>query len=43
MLEGTDDPTDITGDKWSRYLLTSMKRHLKELTIEITAEKMMNK
>jgi flagellar hook protein FlgE len=25
LLEGTDDPTDITDDEWSRYLLTSMK------------------
>jgi hypothetical protein len=43
MLEGTDDPTDITDDEWSRYLLTSMKRHSKELKITITAEKMMDK
>jgi hypothetical protein len=43
LLEGTDDPTDITDDEWSRYLLTSMKRHSKELKIEITAEKMMEK
>jgi hypothetical protein len=43
LLEGTDDPTDITDDEWSRYLLTSMKRHSKELDIKITAEKMMGK
>jgi hypothetical protein len=43
LLEGTGDPTDITDDEWSRYLLTSMRRHSKELKIEITAEKMMNK
>jgi hypothetical protein len=43
LLEGTNDPTDITDDEWSRYLLTSMKRHSNELKIEITAEKMMNK
>jgi hypothetical protein len=43
LLEGTDDPTDITDDEWSRYLLTSMKRHSKELKIEITAAKMMEK
>jgi hypothetical protein len=42
-LEGSGDPTDITDDKWSRYLLTSMRRHLKEIKIEITKEKMMNK
>jgi hypothetical protein len=43
LLEGNYDPTDITDDEWSRYLLTSMKRHSKELKIEITAEKMMDK
>jgi hypothetical protein len=43
LLEGTHDPTDITNDEWSWYLLTSMKRHSKELEIEITAEKMMTK
>jgi hypothetical protein len=43
LLDGTDDPTDITDDEWSRYLLTSMKRHSEELEITITAEKMMNK
>jgi hypothetical protein len=43
ILEGKDDPTDITDDEWSRYLITSMKRHLKELEIEITTEKMMSK
>ena len=43
ILAGKDDPSDITDDEWSRYLLTSMKRHSKELKIEITAEKMMNK
>jgi hypothetical protein len=42
LLEGNDDPMDITYDEWSRYLLTSMKRHSQELKIEITAEKMMN-
>jgi hypothetical protein len=34
LLEGIDDPTDITDDKWSRYLLTSMKRHSTELNIK---------
>jgi hypothetical protein len=43
LLEGKYDPTDITDDEWSRYLLTSMKRHSKELEIEITAAKMMDK
>jgi hypothetical protein len=43
LLEGTDDPTDITDDEWSRYLLTSMKRHSNELKIEITTAKMMDK
>jgi hypothetical protein len=43
ILEGKDDPTDITDDEWSRYLITSMKRHSKELKIEITTEKMMSK
>jgi hypothetical protein len=47
ILEGTDDPSDdssdITDDGCSKYLLTSMKRHSKEIEIEITAEKMMNK
>jgi hypothetical protein len=43
LLEGTTDPTDITDDEWSRFLLTSMKRHSKELKITITAEKMMGK
>ncbi|OEU17034.1 hypothetical protein FRACYDRAFT_239635 [Fragilariopsis cylindrus CCMP1102] len=43
LLDGTDDPTDITDDEWSRFLLTSMKRNSNELEIEITAEKMMNK
>ena len=33
----------ITYDEWSRYLLTSMKRHSEELKIEITAAKMMDK
>jgi hypothetical protein len=42
LLEG-DDPTDITDDEWSRYLLASMRRHSKELEIEITTKKMMNK
>jgi hypothetical protein len=39
ILEGKGDPTNITDDEWSRYLLTSMQRHSKELEIEITAEK----
>jgi hypothetical protein len=43
LLEGNNDPTDITYNEWSRYLLTSMKRHSKELEIEITTEKMMSK
>jgi hypothetical protein len=43
LLDGTGDPTDITDDEWSRYLLTSMRRHSKELKIEITKGKMMNK
>ena len=43
LLEGKDDPTDITDDEWARYLLTSMKRHSKELDIKITTEKMMEK
>jgi hypothetical protein len=43
LLEGTGDPTDITDDEWSRFLLTSMKRSSEELNIEITAEKMMEK
>ncbi|OEU18182.1 hypothetical protein FRACYDRAFT_236453 [Fragilariopsis cylindrus CCMP1102] len=43
ILEGTDDPSDITDDEWSRFLLTSMKRNSEELKIEITAEKMMEK
>jgi hypothetical protein len=43
ILEGKGDPTDITDDEWSRYLIASMRRHSKELEIEITAEKMMNK
>jgi hypothetical protein len=42
LLEG-NDPTDITDDEWSRYLLTSMRRHSQVLKIEITSEKMMNK
>ena len=25
ILEGKDDPTDITNDKWSRFLITLMK------------------
>ena len=37
ILEGTDDPSDITDAKWSRFLLTSMKRNSEELKIEITA------
>jgi hypothetical protein len=43
LLDGTGDPTYITDDEWSRYLLTSMRRYSKELKIEITKEKMMNK
>jgi hypothetical protein len=43
LLEGTDDPTDITDDEWSRYLLTSMKRHSTDLNIIISAEKMTEK
>jgi hypothetical protein len=43
LLEGTGNPTDITDAEWSRYLLTSMRRHSKEIKIEITKEKMMNK
>jgi hypothetical protein len=43
ILEGNDDPTDIIDDEWSRYLLTLMKRHSKELDIKITTEKMMEK
>jgi hypothetical protein len=43
LLKGNNDPTNITDDEWSRYLLTSMKRHSKELEVEITAEKMMSK
>jgi hypothetical protein len=31
LLEANDDPTDIIDDEWSRYLLTSMKRHSQEL------------
>jgi hypothetical protein len=27
LLEGKTDPSDITDDQWSRYLLASMKRH----------------
>ena len=43
LLEGQGDPSDITDDEWSRYLLASMKRHSQEITIEITSEKMMAK
>jgi hypothetical protein len=43
LLDGQSDPSDITDDEWSRYLLASMKRHSKEITITITAEKMMGK
>jgi hypothetical protein len=43
ILAGIDDPTDITDNEWSRYLLTSMRRHSQELKIEITTEKMLNK
>ena len=43
LLEGKSDPSDITDDQWSRYLLASMKRHSKEITITITASKMMGK
>jgi hypothetical protein len=35
LLEGTTDPSDITDDQWSHYLLASMKRHSKEITITI--------
>jgi hypothetical protein len=42
-LEGSGDPTDITDDEWSRYLLTSMRRHSEEIKIEIRKEKMMDK
>jgi hypothetical protein len=43
LLEGNKYPTDITDDEWSRFLLTSMQRHSKEVEVEITSEKMMNK
>jgi hypothetical protein len=43
ILNGSGDVTDITNDEWSRYLLKSMKRHSKEIKIEITTEKMMEK
>jgi hypothetical protein len=43
LLEGKDNPTDITDDEWLRYLLTSMRRHWKELEIEITTEIMIDK
>jgi hypothetical protein len=43
ILAGIEDPADITDGKGSRYLLTSMRRHLQELKIEITTEKMLNK
>ena len=43
ILEGKGDPSDITDDEWSRYLLSSMKRHSNEITINITSEKMMGK
>jgi hypothetical protein len=43
LLDGDKDPTDITDDEWSRYLLTSMRRHSKDIEVEITSEKMMNK
>jgi hypothetical protein len=43
ILAGIDNPTDITDDELSRYLLTSMRRHSQELKIEITTEKMLNK
>jgi hypothetical protein len=43
LLDRSDDPTDITDDKWSRYLLTSMRRHSEEIKIEITKDKMMSK
>jgi len=43
LLNGKSDPADITDDEWSRYLLASMKRHSKEITITIRTEKMMGK
>jgi hypothetical protein len=43
VLDGQSDPSDITDDEWSRYLLTSMKCHSGEIKIIITAEKMMGK
>ena len=43
LLEGNKDPSDITDDEWSRYLLASMKRHSKEIKVTITKEKMMEK
>jgi hypothetical protein len=43
ILDGSDDVTDITDDEWSRYLLKSMRRHSKEIKIEITTEKMIDK
>ena len=43
LLEGKADPTDITDDEWSRFLLASMKRNSEELNIEITPVKMMGK
>jgi hypothetical protein len=43
ILDGSDELNDITDDKWSRYLLQSMKRHSKEIKIELTTEKMMEK
>jgi hypothetical protein len=43
LLEGKTDPSDITGNQWSQYLLASMKRHSKEITIRITASKIMGK
>jgi hypothetical protein len=43
LLEGMTRRTLLTDDEWSRYLLASMRRHSKELEIEITTKKMMNK
>jgi hypothetical protein len=43
ILDGSDDLTDIIDNEWSRYLIQSMKRHSKEIKIEITTEKMMEK
>jgi hypothetical protein len=39
ILEGKIDPIDITDDEWSQFLLTSMRRHSKELKIDITKDR----